>query len=319
MSSSLLIDALLHQLARLVAQLAVEERSSLAHVADRFQLQLVQELRRRGLGHKVIADIFGLPLRTYHERIKRLDEHKLSRSKTIRDAMIGFVHKQSCVTRDSLDLRFRLDDERIVRSVLRDLVETGVLEHKTGDQGHLYVVAEPPVGESEVERIDALILIALQDIEAATVDELAEVLGASHERIALRLTALAADGRINQVVQGGEVRFASLEIEIGYGQASGRDAAIFDHVRAMVSALTAKLDGKSAAHRGDEVGGSTYVFDLSANNALAEEVTSLLQQVRDRASDLRRRVLAVRGSEGNSHHARVTVYVGQWVHREETL
>lgn len=317
MATSLLIDALLHQLARLVAQLAVEERSSLAHVADRFQLHLVQELRRRGLGHKVIADIFGLPLRTYHERIKRLDEHKLSRLKTIRDAMIGFVHGQSCVTRDSLDLRFRLEDERIVRSVIRDLVETGVLEHSAGDHGQLFVVAQPLVVVTE--QIDALILIALQDFEAATVDDLVKVLGASHEQIAQRLTVLAADGRINQVLQDGELRFGSLEIEIGYGEASGRDAAIFDHVRAMVSALTAKLDGKSAAHRGDEVGGSTYVFDLCTKDALSEEVSSLLQQVRDRASELRRRVLAVSGAESNPHHARVTLYVGQWIQRENTL
>lgn len=315
MSSSLLIDALLHQLARLVAQLAVEERSSLAHVADRFQLHLVQELRRRGLGHKVVADIFGLPLRTYHERIKRLDEDKRSRSRTIRDAMLAFVHGQSSVTRDSLDLRFRLEDERIVRSVLRDLLKTGVITRKPGDQ---LVATELPSDSSTVEQIDALILIALQDFETANANDLAEVLGASHEQITERLTALAADGRISQVAPIDEMRFARLEIEIGYGQASGRDAAIFDHVRAMVNALTAKLDGKTAAHREDEVGGSTYVFDLWANDALSEEVTSLLQQVRDRASDLRKRVLSVTGSESKSYNSRVTLYVGQSVQREES-
>ena len=315
-SSSLLIDALLHQLARLVVQLAVEERSSLSHVTDVFQLHLVHELRSQGLAHKVIADMFGLPLRTYHERIKRLDEHKTSRSKTIRDAIVGFVHGESGVTRESLDLRFRLEDERVVRSVIRDLVATGVLERRAGGQGAVYVVAAPDASESKAEQIDALALIALQGFETATIDELAEVLGARSEQISPRLTALAADGRISQVGQGSEARFASLETEIGYGQPSGRDAAIFDHVRAVVSALTAKIGGKSAAQREDEVGGSTYVFDLSETHPLAEETTSLLKQIRARSSDLRKRVLAATKPQGDTHHMRVTLYVGQWVHRD---
>lgn len=74
MNINLLIDAVVRQTTVLIAHLATATgtRAPLAHVANQIFLDLVQELRRQGLGRKVIADMFGMALRTYHGRVQRL-------------------------------------------------------------------------------------------------------------------------------------------------------------------------------------------------------------------------------------------------------
>ena len=76
-----LIDAVARQTTVLIAHLATAGggRPQLAHTANRLFLDLVDALKEQGLTSKVIADMFGLALRTYHAKIQRLSE-----SRTIR-------------------------------------------------------------------------------------------------------------------------------------------------------------------------------------------------------------------------------------------
>ena len=73
MNVNLLIDNIVRQTTVLVAQLATAAggRAPLAHVAGQVFVELVRELKAQGLGNKVIADMFGLTLRTYHDRVRR--------------------------------------------------------------------------------------------------------------------------------------------------------------------------------------------------------------------------------------------------------
>jgi predicted transcriptional regulator len=129
MNPHLLIDAIVRQTTVLIAQLATTAgvRAPLAHVAADVFGSLVAELKQQGLGSKVIADMFGLALRTYHNRIRRYAESATDRGISLWEAVLVFVRGRELVTRAEVLRRFHADDESTVRAVLKDLVDSGLL------------------------------------------------------------------------------------------------------------------------------------------------------------------------------------------------
>ena len=101
--------------------------------------------------------------------------------------------------------------------------------------------------------------------------------------------------------------FVPFESDVGW------EAAVFDHYQALVTTIGAKLaGGTNRAHRHDQVGGSTYGFDLWDGHPLEAEVLNTLQRLRTEVGDLRSRVdewNAMNDSGPRSYRA--TVYVGQ--------
>jgi predicted acetyltransferase len=85
MNVNLLIDAIVRQTTILIAHLATSggTRSPLAHMANQIFVDLVRELKEQGVGNKVIADMFGLSLRTYHNRVRRMSESSTERGRTL--------------------------------------------------------------------------------------------------------------------------------------------------------------------------------------------------------------------------------------------
>src|SRR5690606_10604376 len=73
-NTEILINAIVQQTMVFVARLATAGgvRAPLAHVADQVFVDLTEELRKQGVKKKVIADMFGMALRTYHRRAKQL-------------------------------------------------------------------------------------------------------------------------------------------------------------------------------------------------------------------------------------------------------
>ena len=123
---NLLIDAIVRQTTVLIAQIATTAgaRAPLAHTANQVFMDLVRELREQGLGNKVIADMFGISLRTYHNTVRRLSEGNTVRGKSLWEAVLGYVRERGTVPREEVLKRFSRDDERLVRSVLKDLVDS---------------------------------------------------------------------------------------------------------------------------------------------------------------------------------------------------
>lgn len=58
-------------------------------MAGQVFLSLVTELKDQGLGNKVIADMFGLALRTYHKRVRRYSESATDRGISLWDEATG--------------------------------------------------------------------------------------------------------------------------------------------------------------------------------------------------------------------------------------
>ena len=135
MNSKLLIDAIVRQTTVLIAQLATQagNRTPLAHTANQVFLSLVKELRRQGLGNKVIADMFGLALRTYHDKVQRLSESQTFRGRSLWEAVLQFVQEHETVTQPDILLRFSNDDEQ-VRPMGRDAAGVRGMKLREGDQ-----------------------------------------------------------------------------------------------------------------------------------------------------------------------------------------
>src|SRR5215813_6022389 len=129
MDAKLLIDAIVRQTTVLIAQLSTTAgiRAPLAHVADQVFLDLAQEIEAQGVGRKVVADMFGLALRSYQKKVQRLTESATLRERTLWEAVLDFLSEQGSVTRGRVFERFRRDSEHDVAAVLADLVSQGLV------------------------------------------------------------------------------------------------------------------------------------------------------------------------------------------------
>src|ERR1044072_2924963 len=98
----------------LIAQLSTADgvRSPLKHVADEVFVGLVDELERQNLGKKVIADMFGLALRSYQQKVQRLSESATSRGVTLWGALHAFLAERESASREQNLRAFRHDEVR---------------------------------------------------------------------------------------------------------------------------------------------------------------------------------------------------------------
>ena len=321
MNVNLLIDNIVRQTTVLVAQLATAAggRAPLAHVAGQVFVELVRELKEQGLGNKVIADMFGLTLRTYHDRVRRASESVTERGSSLWEAVLRYTRQRQMLSRAELLQRFRADDEASVRGVLSDLVDSGLL-FRSGRGDHTTYRAASDAEASAVLATDpeasaaGMVWVLLHQAGARSAEELTRELNLSAESVQRALTALLAQGRCRE--QGG--RYHADQCVILYGDEFGWEAALFDHFQAMVTAIASKVtQGKNRAARGDATGGSTYHFDLYRGHPQEQAVLGLLSSVRERASALREQVERARVTPAGAPPAeapdgyRVVFYVGQ--------
>jgi hypothetical protein len=129
MNVRLLIGAIVRETTVLIAQLATSGglRAPLAHVAGRVFADLAAELEREGVPKKVSADMFGLALRTDQRRTQRLDPSQTDRGRSLWEAVLDHIAQNELVTREQLLKRFRRDDPRSLRGVVRDLIDSGLV------------------------------------------------------------------------------------------------------------------------------------------------------------------------------------------------
>src|SRR5215471_8692356 len=129
MNVQLLIDAIVRQTTVLIAQLATSGgvRAPLAHVANQVFLDLANELEAQGVSRKVSADMFGMALRAYVRKVQRLGESSTERGRTLWEAVYAYLSKEGIVPREQVIRTFDRDDEGLVRGVLHDLTESGLV------------------------------------------------------------------------------------------------------------------------------------------------------------------------------------------------
>jgi hypothetical protein len=321
MTVALLIQALVHQTTILIAQLATSGRgrAPIAEVANQVFLDLVRELERQGVSRKVSADMFGMGLRTYQRKIQRITESSTDRGRTLWSAMLDYLRERESVARKDVLDRFDGDDEALVKGVLYDLCENGLVVQSGTAAASVYRAAsEDEIGRlwrsGREEGLEELFWALIYHQGPLRAEELAERTRHPVSECEKVLGRLVASGRVD--AEDGSYRASSLVLPLG--SPVGFEAAVLDHFRAVVTTLAARLRaGASATSATDRVGGSTYTFAIWPGHPLEEEAHSTLGSLRARIGDLRRRVEAYNAlHERPEDYEKMVLYFGQAAIRE---
>lgn len=327
MNVNLLIDAIVRQTTVLIAQLATTAgaRAPLAHIANQVFVDLVRELKNQGVGAKVVADMFGVALRTYQTRMQRLSESVTFRGRSLWEAVLEYVRERGTVLQSEVLGRFPRDDETILRGVLVDLVDSGLV-FRTGRGPHTaFRIADPPPYSmgTEPADIDAranLALIALHRAGTATISEIAAAVHLDVDLASEALELLVNEGRATRLESGTQVRYRAGECIIPLGAPNGWEAAVFDHFQAVVTAICAKLRLGPTVEAQDQIGGSTFGFTVWEGHPQTEEILGQLARIRRELSALRERNGAYNAEHDppEGDFMGIITYVGQSVTRSRT-
>lgn len=321
MNVRILIDAIVRQTMVLIAQLATSGglRAPLAHVAGQAFLELAKELESQGVPKKVSADMFGMALRTYQRRTQRLSQSKTFGGRSLWEAVFEYVEEKGVITRDQILRRFRHDDEPSLRGVLRDLTESGLLFASGTGRGAGYRLATgDEIGAlrrtGDRLGLEAFIWSLVYRDGETSLDELAGRCAVPRADLEQALEALIDAGRIER---RGDV-FIAQKLVLGLENPAGWEAAVLDQFSALVQTITQKLARDQRASLTDEVGGSTYHFELWRGHPLEREVLGELRRFRERLSALRDKIDRY-NAEQTDHPAwvRVVAYYGQSVTEED--
>jgi hypothetical protein len=319
MNAQLLIDAIVRQTTVLIAQLATTGgvRAPIAHLANQVFLDLAEELEAQGVSRKVGADMFGMALRAYLRKIQRLSESSTEHGKSLWEAVYDFLRNRPFVARSEVSARFSGDDETLVRGVLHDLTENGlVFQTGTGAEAVLRAATDDELGQMRKltdGRADELVWALVYHHGPISEEALATTEALRTANLTAVLERLLREGRILRTVNPGGTLFHASRLLVPLGSELGWEAAVFDHFHAMVRTVCSKLAGNRRSAADDCVGGSTYTYQVWPGHPLENEVRGTLARYRAAQSDLRARVRAYNSGhvEVPSDAYQVVVYGGQ--------
>lgn len=333
MNAQILIDNIVRQTTVLIARLSTVggTRSPLAHVANEVFVGIVRELESQGVGKKVIADMFGLALRSYRQKVQRLGESATARGVTLWKAVYDHVSERGSVTRAELLQRFAGDEETSVRGILSDLVESGLAMRSGRGEEATYRVATAEelddIGSfpQRSSKASLAALVWLQVFREGPLEKkrLSELLPIGSAELEEAVATLSRDGRIRLETRTDGDYYAADQCLIPLGEAAGWEAAVLDHHRTVLNAIAAKIQsGARTSAKRDEVGGTTLSFDVWPGHPFEAEVRKLLEETRSAVIPLWDRVTEY--NEQNQATSRnrtyqVHFYVGQYLVEEEDL
>lgn len=265
------------------------------------------------------------PVSPYHKHVNtmaRLTESATERGRSVWEAVLEHIQRHGTVLRADVLRRFERDDAEIVRGVLRDLVDSRLLFRTGRGDATAYRVAgdEPGAASPDSAVVEHLLLVVLHRSGPMSCELIARDLAFGEATVTGLLEQLVAEGRVQRSDHEDGLRYSCDSLVIDYGDDEGWQAALFDHFQAVVSAMCTKLRIGRGAAASDQIGGSTYHFDLWPGHPLESEVLALLAETRARARALCERVLRVNAEQAPDSvrsGRRVIAYVGQTVLQDE--
>lgn len=319
MDTTVFINSIMRQTIVLIAQFAATAgiRAPLAHLADEVFLNLSSELESQGLSRKLVADMFGMALRSYQRRVQRLRESATTPGQTLWQSVLAYLESRGKASRHELQVQFSSDDPEALGAILNDLVRSG-LASRTGSGTSALFAVTPEEDRQTLARLGkeetaaALVWLDLCRNPEATSAETAERLGLNQELVQSAVESLVAEGRLT--ITDGKVTPDAMVIPVG--AEAGWEAAVFDHFQAVASAITMKLrQGATRSTTDDTTGGSTLTFEIDTNHPASGRVLGLLDRVRSEVFSLWNEVEALNANRSLDPETsrRVTFYVGQSV------
>jgi hypothetical protein len=322
MNVQVLIDSIVRQVTVLIAQLATSGgiRAPVAHLANQVFLELARELEAQGVSRKVGADMFGMALRAYIRKVRRLSETATDRGRTLWQAVLEFIRDEELVGRDRVLERFRADGELEVSAVLHDLTESGlVFCSGSGRNAVFRAASEEELGRlsqlSSDSGLDELAWVFIYRNGPLSPHKLSSLLSRSQDTVDAVTERLVQSARVRRDADG---RLVAEEFLVPLGSSVGWEAAVFDHFQAVVQTVCQRLRQTSFGPSPEGVGGSTYSFDIWPGHPLESEVIGQLARARKAHGELRQRVEAHNAAVGlPPSYQQVTSYVGQCVLERE--
>ena len=325
MSVPLLVAALVRQTTVLIAQVATTGglRAPLAQVANQVFLDLVRELERQGVSRKVSADMFGM-VRIVFEAHPTFGQSSTETGRSLWEAILAFLRENQIVNRTRIMARFFYrDEEAVVRGVLHDLTESGlVFASGTGMDSVYRAASEDELGAMRAGRhgegLDDLLWALVYRIGPVSRSDLLALGGVGASDLDAALGRLVDSGRASLEHGAGGPLYSATMFFVPLGTKVGFEAAVFDHFQAAVKTICCRLRGETTTLAIDGLppqdctGGSTYTFDLWSGHPLASEVLKTLADYRTRMSALRVEVEAYNAKAGlPPRFEQVTSYAGQ--------
>lgn len=326
MNVKVLIDGIMQQTTVLIGQLstAAGVRAPLSRVADQVFLELSRELEAQGVGKRVAADMFGLALRSYQKKVRRITESASVPQRTLWEAVLQFIQTERQTTRRAILNAFRADTEREIGAVLNDLVGSGLVYHTGHGRDSLYGVTSDDdqrrMSSDAARQLEATRMwAAVLERGAIGREALRADLDLQDEAFDAALSTLLEEGKLAEVDHGDGLQLEATDLLVPVGAEIGWELAVYDHFRAVVSALAAKLrNGQARSTPDDVVGGATLSFELTPGHPLEDRVRGLLATVRADANALWHEVEAInqRNPNGEAERYRLYFYFGQYLQNE---
>lgn len=321
MDTKLLIDGIVRQTTLLIAQLSTTAgiRAPLAHVADQVFLSLAREIEAQGVGRKVVADMFGLALRTYQKKVQRLTESASAPERTLWQAVLETLMEHGSLSRARLLQLFSRDGEKETIAVLSDLVNSGLVYTSGRGAAMLYGVTsnadQQRMSEAHnAESIANMLWVAIYREPGISTSELSRRLPLEELTVRSAVDELVRDGRVTRESGAPTAPLRAATFSIPVGSEQGWESAVYDHFHAMTGAIANKLRHAGArSANNDLIGGATLSFDLYSGHPKAREVYALLREVRARVDALWRDVRATNAARpvADDERIKVTFYFGQ--------
>lgn len=314
-----LVDDIVRQTTVLIAQLATAAglRAPLAKIADQVFVDLANELESQGVRRKVAADMFGLALRSYQTKLRRIVENQEQTAETLWQSLYAELNKGS-LTRAELGVRFRRIEPKQLSATLLDMTQSGVAYCSgKGPQTVYGLTSESDRAQIGLRQgrdaLKRMVLYLTASSSASTRDALREQLRTTPSELDAILDELVEEGNLS--ISDGHLVSRPYEVPVGAEQ--GWETAICDHFRAVASTIAAKVSNPRSSHN-DIVGGGTLSFRVHRGHPHATEVYRLLNDTRKHAGALWATVVEYNKTNPLPPESeRVTFYFGQHVVQSE--
>ena len=313
MSLGLLVDALLRESASLIAAAATHQgaRVPLSQASERLFHGLATELSKLNVKRRVGADMFAMAPRAYVRKLRRAEESATDRGRSLWEAVYEYIVAQDGVALSAIGERFHRDDGEVLRGVLNDLRESGLVDVSGRGPAALYrAVTGAEVGarlSSDPAGTDELLWAVIYREAPVSKLDLQRLGAISPSELERALSRLVAQGRVSEDRSGTEPVYRSSLFTPPRADTHGWEGAIFDHFHAVVKTLYTFLTNPDAAASA----ASTYTFDLWPGHPMASDVEALFTELRARASALRESIDQYNRDNASSRQTERTIlYLG---------
>lgn len=314
-----LVERLVPLTAELFATLASKDplRMRFADIGRKTVRDIYEMLRRDGMSNQAIAASLDMTINGFRARVARdreLFEEGPSGQPTLIERVYAFIAENgselTAVNRAAIERAFRGTPDESLRAVLHYLVESGKLSTSGRGTGKQYRLV--PFEQTEGDDYHAA-QVMLFHHGPLSIERLAESLNEPIERGQAFLKRLSEDDRVvEETDEHGSTAYRVGSYHIPLGEPEGFEAALLDHVNAVFQAIGRRVRGTGAYTAPQYTGGTTYAFDVPADDPLAEEIGGFLTEMREKMPAwLERSEAANTAADADVPRRRISIYTGQ--------